>query len=63
MSEDEDEYEKEISIILEDLVFHTMKNYTNPEAKPASIVRKNIHNNLLKSFIGSIYEEIFEKKI
>ena len=59
----EDEYEKKISSILEDLIFHTIKNYTNPEAKNESIVRKNIHNNLLKSFIGSIYEEIFEKKI
>ncbi len=59
----EDEYEKKVSSILEDLIFHTIKNYTNPEIKPERIVRKNIHNNLLKSFIGSIYEEIFEKKI
>ena len=55
----EDEYEKQINEILEDLIFHTIKNFTNPYPKTKDIVRKNIIKFI---YIGSIYEKIFKKK-
>ena len=50
---EEDEYEKKINVILQELVYNTIKN------EPKNIVRNNRNNKIIK--IATIYEKMFKK--